>query len=57
MSVLAHRAILAWGWRRWLAAFAAGALGALAMPPFGILPALALALAAAVWLLDGTATK
>ncbi|MBL0403603.1 apolipoprotein N-acyltransferase [Microvirga aerilata] len=55
MMPLADRAILARGWRRWLIGFAAGAAGALAMPPFGFLPALALSLAPAVWLLDGTA--
>ncbi|WP_114944173.1 apolipoprotein N-acyltransferase [Microvirga calopogonii] len=48
------RDALARGWRRWLTAFAAGAVGALAMPPFGILPALVLSLVPAVWLLDGT---
>ncbi|MGO4706531.1 apolipoprotein N-acyltransferase [Microvirga sp. 2MCAF38] len=41
------------GWRRWLSAFAAGAIGALAMPPFGFLPALFLSLTPAIWLLDG----
>jgi apolipoprotein N-acyltransferase len=55
MSRLAHRVILAWGWRRWLIAAGAGAVGALAMPPFGILPALVLSLSPAVWLLDGAA--
>ncbi|EIM29213.1 apolipoprotein N-acyltransferase [Microvirga lotononidis] len=54
MMRLADRAILVRGWRRWLTAFAAGAVGALAMPPFGILPALVLSLVPAVWLLDGT---
>ena len=49
----ADRVILARGWRRWLMGFAAGVVGALAMPPFGFLPALALALAPAVWLIDG----
>jgi apolipoprotein N-acyltransferase len=53
MTRLAHSAILAWGWRRWLMAFVAGALGALAMPPFGVFPALAVGLTVAVWLLDG----
>ncbi|MGF9759942.1 apolipoprotein N-acyltransferase [Microvirga sp. 0TCS3.31] len=57
MILLAKRVILARGWRRWLMAFAAGAIGALAMPPFGFLPALALSLAPAIWFLDGTATK
>jgi apolipoprotein N-acyltransferase len=34
-------------------AFAAGAVGAFAMPPFGVLPALAVSLTVAAWLLDG----
>ncbi|MCG7392782.1 apolipoprotein N-acyltransferase [Microvirga sp. ACRRW] len=55
MIALADRVILARGWRRWTLSFAAGALGALAMPPFGFLPALALSLVLAVWLIDGTA--
>src|SRR5215207_5408270 len=54
MMRLVDRAILARGWRRWLMAFAAGAVGALAMPPFGFLPALVLSLAPAIGLLDGT---
>lgn len=54
MMALADRIILSWGWRRWLTAFTAGAAGALAMPPFGFLPALALSLTPAIWLLDGT---
>jgi apolipoprotein N-acyltransferase len=36
-------------------AFAAGAVGALALPPLGVLPALVLSLTPAVWLLDGAA--
>ncbi len=55
MSPLADRVILARGWRRSLVAFAAGAAGALALPPFGILPVLALSLTPAIWLLDGAA--
>ena len=55
MTTLAQRAILAWGWPRRFLAFAAGALGALAMPPFGFLPALAVSLTIAVWLIDGAA--
>jgi apolipoprotein N-acyltransferase len=54
MIPLADRVILARGWRRWLLGFAAGAVGALAMPPFGFLPALAVSLTGALWLLDGT---
>jgi apolipoprotein N-acyltransferase len=38
-------------------AWLAGAAGALAMPPYGLLPALALSLAVAVWLIDGCATE
>ena len=40
MSLLAKRVSLLRGWRRWLTVFATGAAGALAMPPFGFLPAL-----------------
>ncbi|MHB2206874.1 apolipoprotein N-acyltransferase [Methylobacterium sp. CM6257] len=43
------------GWRRLGLAWLAGAVGALAMPPYGALPALAVSLTAAVWLLDGAA--
>src|SRR5688572_9102911 len=54
MILLAKRVTLLRGWRRWLAAFTAGAVGALAMPPFGFLPALILSIVPAIWLLDGT---
>ena len=57
MNSFAHSAVLAiilsWGWRRALIAFLAGAVGALAMPPFGVFPALAVSLCVAVWLIDG----
>lgn len=53
MMRLADRVIFARGWRRFLVAFLAGAVGALSMPPFGFLPALALSLSPAVWLIDG----
>lgn len=56
MKALASRVILAWGWRRALIAFIAGAIGAFAMPPFGFLPALVVSLTVAVWLIDGAAT-
>lgn len=45
--------LLAWGWRRWLCACAAGALSAAALPPLGWFPVLFLTLPALVWLLDG----
>ena len=38
---LAKKIVVLWGWRRALVAFLAGSLGALAMPPFGAFPALA----------------
>jgi apolipoprotein N-acyltransferase len=50
---LAQRIVVLWGWRRWLAAFLAGAVGALAMPPFGLFPALAVSFTVAIWLIDG----
>lgn len=53
MTILADRVTRWTGWRRTLAAFAAGAAGALAMPPFGFLPALMVSLVPAIWLLDG----
>ena len=54
MRALADRVILAEGWSRAAIAFGAGAFGALAMPPFGIWPALAVSLSLAVWLIDGS---
>ncbi|KMO30136.1 acyltransferase [Methylobacterium tarhaniae] len=55
LAPLAHRIALTSGWTRLALAWLAGACGALAMPPFGILPALCAALVPAVWLLDGAA--
>ena len=53
---LAQWIMLTSGWRRLLVSIAAGAVGALAMPPFGALPALVVSLSIAVWLIDGAAT-
>jgi apolipoprotein N-acyltransferase len=47
--------ILSWGWRRRIAALAAGAAGALALSPFGLWPLMAIPMVAAIWLIDGTA--
>jgi apolipoprotein N-acyltransferase len=47
--------MLSWGWRRWLIAFAAGILSALAMAPFNAWPILFLTFPALVWLIDGAA--
>jgi apolipoprotein N-acyltransferase len=52
---LTYALILAWGWRRYLIAFAAGALSALAMAPFNAWPILFLTFPALVWLIDGAA--
>ncbi len=51
-----HAIVLSWGWRRWLIAFAAGALAALAMAPFNFWPILFLTFPTLVWLIDGTGT-
>src|SRR3954453_21621810 len=45
--------ILAWGWKRVAVALAAGALSALAMPPFNAWPILFLTFPVVVWLIDG----
>src|SRR5215208_5882413 len=55
MTALAHRVILTWGWRCFVVGWLAGAVGVLAMPPVGFLPALAVSLGIAVWLIDGSA--
>ena len=45
------------GWRRRSIACAAGALGVLALPPFGMFPLLIVTMTIAVWLLDGCVGK
>jgi apolipoprotein N-acyltransferase len=52
---LAQSVILAWDWRRRAIAFVAGAVGALALPPFDFLPAMLAPMMTAVWLIDGSA--
>jgi apolipoprotein N-acyltransferase len=52
-SVLVHIIILSYGWRRWLIAFAAGALSAAAMAPLNCWPVLFLTFPILVWLIDG----
>ena len=53
MDRLAYAVILSWGWRRRGIGFAAGALSALAQPPFFVFPILWLTFPVLVWLLDG----
>jgi apolipoprotein N-acyltransferase len=50
---LPQRVILADGWTRRAIAFAAGAVGALALAPISFTPAMIVPLTAAVWLIDG----
>jgi apolipoprotein N-acyltransferase len=53
MERLAGRILLLGGWRRAGLAVIAGALGALAMPPFGVFAAMFVSFTLLVWLLDG----
>jgi apolipoprotein N-acyltransferase len=50
---LAGRVILARGWPRRAIAFASGAIGALALPPFSLIGLMVVPMSAAVWLIDG----
>ena len=56
ITSLSHRILLAWGWERQLIALFGGAVGALAMPPLDIMPALLVAFPIAIWLIDGSST-
>jgi apolipoprotein N-acyltransferase len=53
MEGLAGRILLLGGWRRAGLAVAAGAFGALALPPFGVFAAMFVSFTLLVWLLDG----
>jgi apolipoprotein N-acyltransferase len=52
-TALVHTIVLSYGWRRWLIAFAAGVVSALAMAPLTLWPVLFLTLPTLVWLIDG----
>jgi apolipoprotein N-acyltransferase len=53
LAGIAHRVVLAWGWRRRLLALIAGAIYALAMAPFDVWPLFLVTLPVLVWLIDG----
>jgi apolipoprotein N-acyltransferase len=55
LTRLAHTIVLAWGWRRILIAFLAGASSALALPPTNIWPIPFITFPILVWLVDGAA--
>lgn len=56
MERLAGKVILLWGWRRALVAFLAGALFALAQPPYDFFAVGFVSFPVLVWLLDGAAS-
>jgi apolipoprotein N-acyltransferase len=55
LTHLAHTIVLAWGWRRLLLAFLAGAASVLALPPTSIWPVPFVTFPVLVWLVDGAA--
>jgi apolipoprotein N-acyltransferase len=55
LARIAHTFVLAWGWRRILIAFLAGAGTALALPPADLWPAPFVTFPILVWLVDGAA--
>jgi apolipoprotein N-acyltransferase len=54
---LAHKVVLAWGWRRSAIAAIAGAISTIALAPFEIWPAMFLTFPVAVWLVDGSGDR
>ncbi|MFL5065784.1 MAG: apolipoprotein N-acyltransferase [Xanthobacteraceae bacterium] len=55
LTQLAHRVMLAWGWRRAAIAAAAGAMSTLALAPVNLWPVMFLTFPVLVWLVDGSA--
>ena len=56
-SRLSQPIVLAWGVRRALIAFLAGAASTLALAPINVWPAMFVTFPVVVWLLDGAAPK
>jgi apolipoprotein N-acyltransferase len=52
-TALIHLIVLSYGWRRWLIAFAAGAVSAAATAPLSFWPILFVTFPVLVWLIDG----
>ena len=57
MKRLEARAVALAGWRRWLMAGLLGVAATAALPPFHLLPLLAVAFVGLVWLIDGSASR
>jgi apolipoprotein N-acyltransferase len=57
LTGIADFVILAWGWRRMLIAFAAGAVSTLGLAPFHLWPILFVTFPVLVWLIDGAAAS
>lgn len=57
LGTLAHRIMLAWGWRRAVIAAIAGAVSVLALAPFEIWPVMFLTFPVAIWLVDGSGDR
>jgi apolipoprotein N-acyltransferase len=55
LAPLAHWIMLAWGWRRVLVAFLAGAVSTLALAPVNLWPVPFLTFPILIWLVDGSA--
>lgn len=57
ITQFAQSVILAWGWRRALIAFAAGAISVFALAPFSFWPVLFFTFPVMVWLIDGSSAS
>ncbi|WP_299809074.1 apolipoprotein N-acyltransferase [uncultured Roseibium sp.] len=53
LAVLPNFFLLAWGWQRRIVCVLCGAATAFALPPYGLMPVLAITFPCLVWLLDG----